>query len=74
MILTELKAYLVKNKRVALIDIAHHFDATPDAVKGMLGHWIRKGKVRQLEGKACNKGCCQCDLASLEIYEWVESS
>jgi hypothetical protein len=71
MILTELKFYLKENKRATLIDLAHHFDVTPDAVKGMLEHWIRKGKVHRLEGSRCTKGCCQSDPAHLEIYEWV---
>jgi len=52
--------------------MAYHFDTTPDAVKGMLEHWIRKGKVRRVEGSLCNKGCCQAEPAHLEIYEWVE--
>ena len=72
MILTELKSYLIKNNRATLTDISHHFDIAPDAVKGMLEHWIRKGKVRQIEGSVCNKGCCQCNPANLEIYEWIE--
>jgi len=74
MILTELKSYLVENKRVPLIDMAHHFDVAPDAIKGMLEHWIRKGKVRRLEGRKCDKGCCQASQSQLEIYEWVERS
>jgi putative ferrous iron transport protein C len=72
MILTDIKKYLIEKKRAPLMDIAHHFNTTPDAIKGMLEHWIRKGSVRHLEGSSCNKGCCQCDPASLEIYEWVE--
>jgi len=52
--LTELKSYLIENKRAPLIDIAHHFDVTPDAVKGMLGHWIRKGKVRPADSGGSN--------------------
>ena len=71
MILTELKSYLIKNKRDPLIDIAHHFNVTPDAMKGMLEHWIHKGKVRRLESSVCNKGCCKTAPAHLEIYEWV---
>jgi hypothetical protein len=75
MILTELKTYLIKNKRAPLIDMAHHFDVAPDALKGMLEHWIRKGKVRLLEGSRCNKGCCsQGDPTLLQIYEWMETS
>jgi len=53
------------------MDMAHHLNVSPDAVKGMLEHWIAKDKVRRLEGSACNKGCCQCDPSALEIYEWV---
>jgi putative ferrous iron transport protein C len=69
--LTELKSYLIENKKAPLIDIAHHFDMAPDTVKGMLAHWIRKGKLRRIEGNRCNKGCCQTSPANLEIYEWV---
>ena len=75
MILTELKTYLIENKRVPLIDMAHRFDVTPDALKGMLEHWIRKGKVRLLEGSRCSKGCCsQGDPTLLQIYEWIGAS
>ncbi|MCK5716961.1 MAG: FeoC-like transcriptional regulator [Thiomargarita sp.] len=72
MILTALKSYLIKNKRAPLIDMAHHFDIEPDALKGMLEHWIRKKKVRQIEGLSCTKGCCQASQVNLEIYEWVD--
>ncbi len=73
MLLTELKTYLQKNKRVALVDIAYHFDTTPEAVRGMLEHWQRKGNVRLLNaGAACQQGCCQCSPVHLESYEWVE--
>ena len=75
MILTDLKIYLIENQRAALIDMAHHFDIEPDALKGMLEHWIRKGKVRLLEGSRCNKGCCsQNDPTLLQIYEWMGAS
>ncbi len=72
MILTELKTYLILNKRMPLIDIANHFDVTADAIKGMLEHWIRKGKVRCIEGSTCSKGCCKADPANLTIYEWID--
>ncbi len=71
MILTDIKQYLQTNNRVVLIDISHHFNVTPDAMRGMLEHWIRKGKIRHLKGSFCNKGCCQSNPADLEIYEWV---
>ncbi len=74
MILTQLKSYLKINKRASLIDLAHHFNVTPEAMKGMLEHWIRKGKVRYLENQLCQKGCCcPTQLTHLEIYEWLEA-
>lgn len=73
MILTDIKAYLETHKRVALMDIAYHFDVTPQAVEGLLAHWIRKGKVRRLEGHYCQQGCCQAASQYLTFYEWVSS-
>lgn len=73
MILSEIKQYLIKHKRVTLGDLAFHFDAEPEAMKGMLGQWIRKGKVLKLDEMAgCSKACGKCcDGATLEIYEWT---
>jgi len=69
MILTELKAYLMKNQQVALPELAHHFNLTPEATRDRLTHWIRKGKVRRLEER-CQAGCC-CNQPPVEMYEWV---
>lgn len=72
MILSELKQYLQKNRRVALRDVALYLKAEPDAVRGMLEQWVRKGKVKKLEGKGgCGGGCCKCDEAMIEAYEWL---
>lgn len=73
MILSEIKQYLMKHKRVTLGDLACHFDAEPEAMKGMLGQWIRKGNVLKLNQMAgCSKACGKCcDGATLEIYEWT---
>ena len=49
MVLSQLKSYLIKNKRAILMDMAHYFDMAPDAVKGMLEHWIRKCVGRTLQ-------------------------
>ena len=73
MILTELKSYLIEHRRVPLMDLAYHFQTTPEAIKDMLTHFLRKGKVRHLAGNRCEKNCCcQSDPTNLEIYEWVE--
>ena len=72
MILTELKRYLSERRQATLVDLAHRFDVEPEALRGMLGHWIRKGKVRQHRAPgACTKGCVKCDPKALEFYEWI---
>jgi hypothetical protein len=45
MILSDIKEYLVKHKRVILGGLAVHFGTEPEAMKGMLDLWIRKGRV-----------------------------
>jgi putative ferrous iron transport protein C len=71
MILSELRDYLKDHKRAALFDIALHFDSNPDAIRGMLEVWVKKGRVRKLpQGTSCS-GCCECDPSMIEIYEWT---
>lgn len=72
MILSELRSYLKEQRRVALKDMEIHFKVDADALRGMLGVWITKGNVKKLPiGTACSSGCCKCDPALTEIYEWV---
>jgi hypothetical protein len=72
-ILSDLRAYLKGQRRVALADLIIHFNMDADALRGMLDKWISKGKVRKLPLSAsCGTSCCQCDTALTEIYEWVE--
>ena len=74
MILSGLRDYLKRNRRAALIDMAHRFDTDPDALRGMLDKWVAKGRVKKLpQGTECGGGCCKCDSANTEIYEWVRS-
>jgi len=71
MILSELRDYLKTHRRVALIDMVHRFDTDADALRGMLAKWMAKGRVEKLPpGSACSGGCCKCDPATTEIYEW----
>ncbi|MGR9087443.1 MAG: FeoC-like transcriptional regulator [Gammaproteobacteria bacterium] len=76
MILSELRSFLKTQRRVALIDLANHFGVDADALRGMLGTWIRKGNLRKLpSGTACgSSSCCKCDPASIELYEWIDES
>ncbi len=75
MILNRLKQYLMERGRAPLSDIALHLESDPDAVRGMLERWIRKGKVRKRSGSAaCKSGCDKCDASSVESYEWVDDT
>lgn len=74
MILSELKRYLQQQKRVTLNDLVIHFGVDADALRGMLGKWVSKGKVKRVPpASSCGTGCCKCDPALTELYEWVES-
>lgn len=73
MILTDLRHYLKQRRQASLEDIAHHLDSDPEAVRGMLEHWIRKGRVRRHIGGASCGGCTQCEAGRMEVYEWLEA-
>lgn len=75
MILADLRNYIKQQHRVALSDLVNHFAMDADALRGMLGLWIGKGKIRKLSlEKGCGTSCCKCDQALTEIYEWVENA
>ena len=73
MLLTDVKAYLIRHKRATTAEIAAHFAIESSALTGMLEHWIRKGVVRPVAtpaGRTCG-GCTGCALAADPIYEWT---
>lgn len=74
MTLSDLKIYLSERKMVPLSDIAVHFDSDPDALRGMLEHWIRKGRVRLHLDDGCQGSCCGgCSShGNKDVYEWVQ--
>jgi hypothetical protein len=73
MILSELRSYLREKKTVTLNELVIHFNMDADALRGMLGKWISKGKVRLLpENSACGSTCHKCDPTLTELYEWTE--
>ena len=76
MILSDLRGYLQQQRRATLSDLALHFDVDANALRGMLGKWISKGKVRlsNTGGSACGTSCCKCDPLLTEIYEWVDDA
>ena len=68
----EIKQYLRERKLATVNDIAVHFRMESAAVAPMLDIWIRKGKVHKHDSNlGCQKGCCKCDPATIETYEWI---
>jgi putative ferrous iron transport protein C len=75
MILSDIKRYLMERQSATLADVALHFDSEPDAVRGMLEQWVKKGKVRKRKlDLSCGSSCDKCDTATTEIYEWITDS
>jgi hypothetical protein len=73
MILSQVRDYLRQRGQCTLSDIALHFDTDPDAVRGMLDVWVRKGKVeKQTATSSCGSSCNSCDPLTTEIYVWRE--
>ena len=71
MILTEIKKYLIENRVASLTNLSVRFNVDPDAMRGMLNQWIKKGRLRQLTaGVRCSNCCGECDSDCMEIYEW----
>ncbi len=75
--LIKIRDYLQQHKVCTLADLSVKFNTSPEAMRGMLGHWLRKGQLccdRSSCLLACNKGCISCDPAELEIYRWLGKS
>ena len=73
MILGRIRDYLRERGQANLLDLALHFDTTPDAMRGMLEPWLRKGRVRRVAmDAACGSGCSQCVPEVTEVYVWAE--
>ena len=71
--LIKIRDYLKQQKVCSLADLSVKFNTTPEAMRGMLSHWLRKGQLsceQPVCFVACKKGCVSCDPAELEIYRW----
>jgi putative ferrous iron transport protein C len=72
MSLVDIKKYLMQVKISSLSSICIYFNAEPDTLRQMLGHWIRKGCIRQcMKTPSCGLRCVKCSPTITEIYEWV---
>ncbi|WP_101339900.1 FeoC-like transcriptional regulator (plasmid) [Cereibacter azotoformans] len=71
--LLDIRRLVQERGRVTLTDLALHFGRDPEAMRGMLDHWIAKGLVRRTVDPGCaSSGCGGCSAGrSVEIFEWV---
>ena len=75
MTIVGVRDYLKVRHNASLTEIALHFDASEDAVRGVLDQWIAKGRVRRLPmGATCsNAGSgCGCGCKMQDIFEYLE--
>ncbi|MCG6867104.1 MAG: FeoC-like transcriptional regulator [Thiogranum sp.] len=73
--LSDIRRYLEQRGQASLADIALHCDTDPDAARGMLQVWIRKGKVhKQTATASCGSSCTKCAQAATEVYTWVDAA
>lgn len=82
--LLDLKRELESRGPMTLLELSDCVGAAPEAVRGMLGHWIRKGRVRRREMTAgCGGGCTSCASSTasgcgaagaFEIYEIADAA
>jgi putative ferrous iron transport protein C len=73
MILAEVRDYLAARRRAPLVDLTARFQVDADALRGMLEHWIRKGRLRRIDADSACGGCCGCAEKLPEVYEWVDA-
>ena len=69
--LLAIKHYLVERKTANLQELAAHFHQSPEVMRDMMAHWIRKGKVTCFKPAGCGTRCQQCLPKFAETYLWV---
>ena len=75
MSLVEIKQYLMQVKIASLSHLCAYFKCDSELMRGMIGHWLKKGCIRQFsKTPACGKSCMQCTPSLVEIYEWIQPS
>ena len=61
MILSQVQSHIDANGPLTLQQLSKHFGVQPEALEGMLGLLIKKGKITRLEEKPSCGGCTSCD-------------
>ena len=75
--LLQIRGYIQTHRSATMADLANHFRVAPEALRGMLDHWIAKGVVARFDlTPSCSSGCASgscggCGVAgTFELYEW----
>lgn len=70
MSLMAIRDYMRQRGQASVLEVAIHFDLSPEAAQLGLDYWFKKGKVRPLAG--CDSSCKGCNKnANQQSYEWV---
>ncbi len=67
-----LRSFMQERSTATLAEISLHLGAEPEAVRGMIAVWERKGRMTKVP-LPCGS-CTQCDTATSEIYQWLRES
>lgn len=70
-ILIDVRDYLQQRQQTSLSDLCNHFHMAPEAMRGLLDQWIRRGKIKQCQPTACGQCSLSCASAPGDSYEWV---
>jgi len=69
-ILRDVRDYLKNRQRASLDDLCHHFESSPDAMRGILDQWVIRGQIRHCPPSACGQCSVSCASAPGDTYEW----
>jgi len=71
MSLLNIKQHMMQVKIATLGSLCKRFSVTPDFMRCMLTHWLRKGTIRLCpKTPVCQQTCFKCNELATEIYEW----
>ncbi|PTE15861.1 FeoC-like transcriptional regulator [Pseudogemmobacter blasticus] len=70
--LLAIRSLIQTRGQASLSDLALHFRVSPEAMQGMVEHWVAKGQVRRQSCGSCSGGCGGCPSArAADIYLWT---
>lgn len=70
--LMQIRDYCAQRGLVSLHDLTLHFQIEAEVMRGMLEHWIRKGKLcKQAPCGGCVSSCGGCNPTFNEFYRWL---